>query len=171
MWLLDYNWSDLRAVATPAPFQPPPIGQPMPARRTILVAGTLLLMAAALLLAEPGRSQDPETLHPILGFGPAAAAIESQREREFLAIPSPEQARAWHRYLTAEPHPAASPRNNELAAYIAQQWKEQGWEDVVVRQYDVLHSSPRHTSLEMVAPVRFVARDRKSTRLNSSHLV
>ncbi len=132
----------------------------MPYRRAAALLGPVLgptFAAAALLLAEPGRSQDPETFHPILGFAPATAAIESQREREFLAIPSPEQARAWHRYLTAEPHPAASPRNNELAAYIAQQWKEQGWEDVVVRQYDVLHSSPRHTSLEMVAPVRFVA--------------
>ena len=139
-------------------------------RRPLSVVITVLgptAGAAAFLLATPGRSQNPETsrrpaapteqVQGILGFAPATARVEWRREREFLAIPSPAQARAWHRYLTAEPHPAASPRNNELATYIARQWKEQGWEDVVVRRYDVLHSAPRHTSLEMVAPVRFVA--------------
>src|SRR2546427_2114514 len=33
----------------------------------------------------------------------------------FRSVPSPDRAREWHRYLTAEPHPAASERNNQLA--------------------------------------------------------
>jgi N-acetylated-alpha-linked acidic dipeptidase len=93
----------------------------------------------------------------ILGFTPAGAAMERHIEEEFLQIPSPERAREWHRYLTAEPHPAASARNNELADYIADQWRQQGWEDVVPRKYEVLHSVPREISLEMVAPVRYKA--------------
>ncbi|HSK42498.1 MAG TPA: hypothetical protein VLA83_01280, partial [Candidatus Binatia bacterium] len=93
----------------------------------------------------------------ILGFTPAGAAVERHIEEEFLGIPSPERAREWHRYLTEEPHPAASARNNELADYIAEQWRQQGWEDVVLRKYDVLHSAPREISLEMVAPVHYKA--------------
>jgi len=79
----------------------------------------------------------------ILGFTPAGAAMEHHVEEEFLQIPSAERAREWHHYLTAEPHPAASARNNELADYIADQWRQQGWEDVELRKYEVLHSAPR----------------------------
>lgn len=93
----------------------------------------------------------------ILGFTAASAARELKTEEDFLRIPSAERTREWHRYFTQEPHPAASARNNELADYIAAQWKQQGWEDVVLRRYDVLHSAPREVSLEMVAPVRYTA--------------
>jgi N-acetylated-alpha-linked acidic dipeptidase len=98
----------------------------------------------------------------ILGFTTAGAARERQIEEQFLKIPSAERAREWHRYLTAEPHPAASARNNELADYIAEQWRQQGWEDVVLRKYEVLHSAPREISLEMVAPVQYRATLRES---------
>lgn len=40
---------------------------------------------------------------------------------------------------------------------MAKTWKEQGLEDVVIRQYDVLNSFPGQISLEMLAPVRYVA--------------
>ncbi len=93
----------------------------------------------------------------ILGFSPDHVPGELQIEKQFAAIPSADRARAFHRILTAEPHPAASPRNHELALYIASQWKQQGWEDVVIRRYDVLHSRPREVSLEMVAPVSYRA--------------
>ena len=96
----------------------------------------------------PKDSQDT----PILGFSPATAAAEHKLEAIFQALPSPEKAREWHRLFTAEPHPAASEQNNKLAEFLAQEWRKQGWEDVTLRRYDVLHSSPRNVSLEMVAP-------------------
>ena len=34
---------------------------------------------------------------------------------------------------------------------------EQGWESVQLRRYEVLHSSPRHVALEMIAPRRYRA--------------
>jgi N-acetylated-alpha-linked acidic dipeptidase len=115
-----------------------------------------------------------------MGFTATGAAREAQVEEEFLKIPSPERARQWHRYLTAEPHPAASRRNNELASYIADQWKKQGWEDVRLRKYDVLHSAPREVSLEMVAPVSYRASlreeaydadpDTKNPRISAAYL-
>jgi N-acetylated-alpha-linked acidic dipeptidase len=93
----------------------------------------------------------------ILGFTPTHAVVEHQLENTFQSIPSLEKAREWHRTFTAEPHPAASNRNNWLAEFIAAEWRKQGWEDVTLRRYDVLHSRPRSISLEMIAPVPYTA--------------
>src|SRR5262245_59887649 len=94
---------------------------------------------------------------PLRGYTPAAAAHQRQIEKQIAAIPEAQRARAHHRYLTAEPHPAGSQRNNELAEYVAEQWRQQGWEDVRVHRYDVLVSFPHEVSLEMVAPVAYKA--------------
>ncbi|HXM66209.1 MAG TPA: M28 family metallopeptidase [Candidatus Acidoferrum sp.] len=93
----------------------------------------------------------------ILGFTPASAARESEIENKFKAIPTPDEERHQHHIFTAEPHVAGSPRNNELARYIADEWKQEGLEDVVIRRYDVYGSNPKFTSLEMVAPVHYRA--------------
>jgi N-acetylated-alpha-linked acidic dipeptidase len=91
------------------------------------------------------------------GYSDRAAAGERLVEEKFGRIPSPEEARKHHRLFTAEPHPAGSPRNNELARHIAERWKRQGWEDVRIHRYDVLSSYPREVSVEMVSPVRYRA--------------
>src|SRR5882762_6531712 len=101
--------------------------------------------------------QEAPPATPILGFTPLHAAAEHQLESQFQLIPSPDKAREWHRIFTAEPHPAASDRNNRLADFVADEWRKQGWEDVTLRRYDVLHSRPRSISLEMTAPVHFTA--------------
>jgi len=111
-----------------------------------------------LAFALSAQQKQPEPLAtPILGFSPPHAAAEHQLESTFQTIPSPEKARGWHRTLTAEPHPAASERNNYLADFVADEWRKQGWEDVTLRRYDVLHSLPRRVSLEMIAPIQFTA--------------
>jgi N-acetylated-alpha-linked acidic dipeptidase len=120
----------------------------------------LLSFASGLLLsfALPAQiKQDAAPAASILGFSPAHAVTEHQLETMFQAIPSPDKAREWHHTFTAEPHPAASERNNQLADFIAAEWRKQGWEDVTLRRYDVLHSRPRAVSLEMIAPVHFTA--------------
>jgi N-acetylated-alpha-linked acidic dipeptidase len=93
----------------------------------------------------------------ILGFTPAAAAHESDLENKFKAIPSPDEERRQHHIFTAEPHVAGSVRNNELARYIADQWRTEGLEDVIIRRYDVYGSNPKSTFLEMTAPVHYRA--------------
>src|ERR1700687_4980827 len=103
------------------------------------------------------QKQHEPPVSPLLGFSPPHAAAEHQLESTFQSIPSPEKAREWHRTFTAEPHPAASDRNNQLADFVADEWRKQGWEDVTLRRYDVLHSRPRSISLEMTAPVQFTA--------------
>ena len=93
----------------------------------------------------------------ISGFTPASAAHEEQIEQQFKSIPNPDEERRQHRIFTAEPHVAGSQRNNHLANYIAEEWRKQGLEDVVVRRYDVYSTAPKSTFLEMVAPVRYRA--------------
>src|SRR6266851_9670085 len=111
---------------------------------------TLVCLLSFFFLTFALSAQQPQTAPeisppaaPILGFSAPHAAAEHQLETAFQAIPSPDKAREWHRTFTAEPHPAASERNNYLADFIADAWRKQGWEDVTLRRYDVLHSRPR----------------------------
>jgi N-acetylated-alpha-linked acidic dipeptidase len=96
-------------------------------------------------------------LAKISGFSPRAAAQEIITENSFRESISTPEIIQFHRYLTAEPHPAGSARNNELAQWVAEQWRQQGLENVTVHQYDVLGSSPRKISLEMVKPTEYRA--------------
>ena len=118
---------------------------------------SVLAWLFVLFAASAQTSQNDSQGLSIFGFSPANAAAERQLEAIFQALPSPEKAREWHRLVTAEPHPAASDQNNKLAEFLALEWRKQGWEDVTLRRYDVLHSSPRSVSLEMVAPIHFKA--------------
>ena len=93
----------------------------------------------------------------IMGFTPSAATHEAEIENKFKAIPSPDEERRQHKIFTAEPHVAGSARNNELARYIADEWRNEGLEDVIIRRYDVYGSNPKSTFLEMVAPVHYRA--------------
>jgi N-acetylated-alpha-linked acidic dipeptidase len=62
----------------------------------------------------------------ISGFTPSSAARENDIEQKFKAIPDPDEERRQHRIFTAEPHVAGSKRNNDLANYIADEWRKQG---------------------------------------------
>ena len=109
----------------------------------------LFVLAASLCTAAGAQS--------ILGFTPASAAHESEVEKKFKSIPTPDEERRQHRIFTAEPHIAGSKRNNELAEYIRDEWKKQGLEDVIIRQYDVYGTNPKSASLEMIAPTHYQA--------------
>jgi len=98
------------------------------------------LVLAFVPSAQQKESESPAS--PILGFSPPHAAAEHQLEDTFQSILSPEKAREWHRTFTAEPHPAASGRNNQLADFVADEWRKQGWEDVTLRRYDVFALAP-----------------------------
>jgi N-acetylated-alpha-linked acidic dipeptidase len=93
----------------------------------------------------------------ILGFTPASSARETEIESQFKSIPTPQEERRQHRIFTSEPHVAGSKRNNELADYIAAEWRKQGLEDVIIRRYDVYGTNPKGASLEMIAPTHYQA--------------
>jgi len=124
-------------------------------RNTLLIVCCSLVALVSPFFTQRGSGGRIST--PILGFSAQHAEAEYQLEDAFQLIPSPEKAREWHRTFTAEPHPAGSERNNQLAEFIADEWREQGWEVVTLRHYDVLHSRPRSVSLEMIAPVAYTA--------------
>ncbi len=122
--------------------------------RSKLKAATALLFAILLVVSCCSLAWPQEAIR---GFTAASATKELKLEGEYKRIPSPVEERRQHRIFTAEPHIAGSPRNNELARYIADQWRKQGMEDVVIRRYDVYSTEPKSTSLEMVAPVHYRA--------------
>ena len=99
----------------------------------------------------------PVSGQTIQGFTATSGVREFEIEKQFKAIPSPAEERRQHRIFTAEPHIAGSERNNYLARYIADEWKKQGLEDVVIRQYDVYSTALKSALLEMVAPIRYRA--------------
>jgi N-acetylated-alpha-linked acidic dipeptidase len=121
---------------------------------SVLCSLALVLTAPLFIHAVHAQSQAQTS---ILGFTPSAAAHETEIENKFKAIPSPDEERRQHHIFTAEPHVAGSPRNNELARYIADEWRQEGLEDVVIRRYDVYGSNPKSTFLEMVAPIHYRA--------------
>jgi N-acetylated-alpha-linked acidic dipeptidase len=105
-------------------------------------------------LISSARSQQ---LALINGYSPRAAAEQLAIEKKYQALASPEQIAGYHRFLTSQPHLAGSARNNELAVWIADQWRAMGLEDVTIHEYDVLSSTPREISLELVHPKYFKA--------------
>jgi N-acetylated-alpha-linked acidic dipeptidase len=116
------------------------------------------LLAVALFLATAAHSGNtPAVSDSILGFTAAGAKSEAATETKFKAMISPGSARDFHRIFTAEPHPAGSERNNELAKYVAETWKKQGLEDVTIHEYDVLTGYPKELALEMVSPIQYKA--------------
>lgn len=114
----------------------------------------------------------------MIGFTPSSRSRETEIETKFKFIPSPKEERRQLRIFTAEPHLAGSKRNNELAYYIAGEWRKQGLEDVVIRRYDVYGTNPKSASLEMITPTHYQAtlreaplpgdRDSKSSEISGS---
>src|SRR5256885_12717654 len=84
--------------------------------------------------------------------------------------------------LSALPHHVGSPYDKDNAECIAAKFKEFGL-DTHIEQFDVLYPTPKERVVELVeGGPKFAAKlqepvvsqdptDRKSTRLNSSHLV
>ena len=106
-------------------------------------------------VAQRAFSAAPTT--KIYGFSPQHAAEQASLEDQLKKSISTAEIRKQHRYFTSIPHPAGSIHDREVAEYIAAQWRKQGLEDVVIRQYDVLGTRPVSTSLEMVAPTAYQA--------------
>jgi N-acetylated-alpha-linked acidic dipeptidase len=86
----------------------------------------------------------------IFGFTPRSSATERALERRFLALPSPDKARAAHAFLTAEPHVAGSPRDRALAEWMRDRWREAGLEQVEIVEHDVLLPYATDVEVELI---------------------
>jgi N-acetylated-alpha-linked acidic dipeptidase len=118
-------------------------------------AATFRLVIPVLLVIVAGPTAQSQS--SILGFTPASSTRETDIETKFKSIPSSDEEQRQHRIFTSEPHLAGSKRNNELADYIAEEWRKQGLEDIVIHRYDVYGTNPKSASLEMIAPVHYQA--------------
>jgi len=116
-----------------------------------LLSKRVLLIAVLL-----GAAFDAAAQSRIRGFTRSGASDQREVEKRYKAIPDSESIRKWHRYFTSEPHPATSDRTAAIARFIAETWREQGLEDVVIHRYDVMSSNPRRIELEMIAPEHYV---------------
>src|SRR5689334_12662143 len=94
------------------------------------------LRRTAVVLTEAGQPRDATS--PIFGFTPASAEAERTIETRFLALPSADRAREYHRFLTEQPHLAGSDRNRQLAEWVRDRWKEYGLDEVEIVEHDVL---------------------------------
>ena len=108
--------------------------------------GVVTIGAAALAAAAVGAQPAPGD---IFGFAPSTVAAQRELERRFLALPSADRARDYHRYLTDQPHVAGSDRNRHLAEWMRDLWKEYGLDTVEIVEHEVLLPYPTAMALTM----------------------
>jgi N-acetylated-alpha-linked acidic dipeptidase len=114
----------------------------------VLVACGAASLASAWVSAQSApRPADPR----IRGFSEQASAAEASRERELKALPSAKAAEADFDVMTAEPHNTGSPYEIKLADYIADGFKQLGF-DVTRYEYSVLLPWPKERRIDIVAP-------------------
>ena len=94
---------------------------------------------------------------PLQGFTRDSSATERQWETKFKAIPSPQNQRDYMEHLSAHPHNVGTVYDKQNAEWILAKYKEWGW-DAHIEEFDVLFPTPKERVLEMVAPIKFVAK-------------
>jgi N-acetylated-alpha-linked acidic dipeptidase len=94
---------------------------------------------------------------PLLGFAPGAAGAQRALEQRFDAELDAAQMRDWLKALTSAPNNVGSAHDAANAQFMLEKFREWGW-DANIETFNVLYPTPRHVSLQMIAPVRWSAR-------------
>jgi N-acetylated-alpha-linked acidic dipeptidase len=118
-------------------------------RRTLSLAA--LLLAGWTLLAQQ------DTAPGLAGFSSEGSRTEQQWEEKFRSAISAENIRDFDKVLSARPHHVGSLYDKQDEEWLVARFKEWGW-DVRVESFQILFPTPKERVLEMVAPVRFVAK-------------
>ena len=121
---------------------------------SLLLAGVVTAGCRSVASQTSGSRPAADSLR---GFSASAAARERATEAEFARSLNRDSTGTFFRYLTAEPHPAGSARNKELAEYIAERYRAWGLDHVQLHRYDVLLPWPREVRVTMVAPTQYEA--------------
>src|SRR5688572_25784693 len=106
-------------------------------------------LAVCTLIAVTARHRPQRAM---FGFTRDGAAVESDLERRFLRLPSPDRIRDEHRVFAGAPHLAGSDRDRELMLRTRDRFIELGLERVEVTTHEVLLPWPREVILEMTSP-------------------
>ena len=119
-------------------------------RRSFVILAVLISVAWTLLAQQDAA--------PVLsGFSSDGSHAEQQWEQKFRSAISPDNIRDYSKLLSARPHHVGSPYDKQDEEWLFAKFKEWGW-DVHVESFQILFPTPKERVLEMVEPVRFVAK-------------
>ncbi len=105
-------------------------------------------------LASSAQAADDELLY---GFTAPTSKTERDWEKKFQAIPSPQIMRDTMKRLSARPHHVGSPYDKDNAEWILARFQSWGL-DAHIEQFDVLFPTPKTRVVELIEPVRYVAK-------------
>ena len=120
-----------------------------------LVKAVLFVTVLASLAG--ARADDP--LH---GFTSTTSKTQVEWEKKFREIPSPKIMRESMQRLSARPHHVGSPYDKDNAEWILARFKSWGL-DAHIEQFEVLFPTPKARILELVEPIRRVAKLQEPT--------
>lgn len=115
-----------------------------------MTAAVWAAAAALVILLWPGGT-GASSNDPAIPSGQKSKAILDYVHHIDQSVSTDKLVRYLRRF-TAEPHVASSPRNNELAQFVCDEWTSFGLEDVRKAEYDVLLSFPERIAVEIAAP-------------------
>jgi N-acetylated-alpha-linked acidic dipeptidase len=105
-----------------------------------------------------------EAQQKIIGFKDANAAKQLNWEKQFDAQLNPNNLDAWMKYLSAHPHHIGSPQGKLNAEYIANLFKQWGYQ-TGIETYYVLFPTPKTRVLELLGSKPYKAKLEESTLL------
>jgi len=111
----------------------------------------LNLVIMFLLIVEAGNAQK------IMGFTDTHAAYQIDWEKQFDALLSTKNMDTWMQFLSSHPHHVGSPQDKVNAEYIANLFKQWGYQTEIASYY-VLFPTPKTRSLELTGSRPFKAK-------------
>ena len=111
----------------------------------------LNLVIMFLLIVEAGNAQK------IMGFTDTHAAYQIDWEKQFDALLSTKNMDTWMQFLSSHPHHVGSPQDKVNAEYIANLFKQWGYQTEIASYY-VLFPTPKTRSLELTGTRPFKAK-------------
>src|SRR5215469_18144399 len=102
-------------------------------------------------------SASPNSPRALLGYTPHSAVAERDLEKKFQGTVIAANIRENMRRLSAHPHNVGSPYDQDNAEWILARFKEWGF-DAHIENFDVLFPTPKTRVVEMIAPVKFIAK-------------
>jgi N-acetylated-alpha-linked acidic dipeptidase len=106
------------------------------------------------LLTSMTRAEGDE---PLYGSSAATSKVQREWEQKFRALPSPKIMRETMERLSACPHHVGSSYDKDNAEWILARFKSWGL-DAHIEQYDVLFPTPKTRVVELLEPVRYLAK-------------
>ncbi len=116
-----------------------------------------LFLRIALLLTAGVLHAADDAPTSLLGFAAGRVPAQLQREIFFDTQLKAGDLRDWLEVMSSEPNHVGSPHDKWNAEFTLGKFQEWGW-DARIETFYVLYPTPKSTSLEMVAPVKFTAK-------------